>query len=206
MKFPLIYAHRGMWHLKEEQNSKKSIEDCSPHGFGLETDFRSFNGNLIISHDPQKESDPLVVSELSFNNLPVAMNIKEDGLLDDYADFLRINKNEHSFLFDGSIPEMIKIKERGLPHALRLSEFERDLPWESNFVWVDAFISEWWIGDPLIINLMESKFLVFVSPEIHQREYINAWQYFKQIVHIGKANFGICTDFPITLQDYLNDN
>ena len=47
-----IIAHRGIWTKVEEQNSPLSLRNALSKGFGIETDLRYFNNEIIISHDP----------------------------------------------------------------------------------------------------------------------------------------------------------
>jgi hypothetical protein len=197
---PLIYAHRGIWQTPDQQNSRQSIEAARFSGYGVETDFRSKNDSLVISHDPYGDSNPLAVDEIDFAEIPVALNIKEDGLLTHYESFFRKYPSRRTFLFDGSIPEMVKIKEKGLPHALRLSEYETELPWEPQFLWIDGFHSDWWIKSPKILNLIEKHFVVFVSPELHGRAIESAWDFFHFLHSKGIAEFGICSDHPDKLK------
>ena len=197
---PLIYAHRGIWQTPDQQNSRHSIEAARFSGYGVETDFRSKSHSLVISHDPYGDSNPLAVDEIDFAEISVALNIKEDGLLPQCEAFIKKYPNQHTFLFDGSIPEMVKIKEKGLPHALRLSEYETELPWETRFLWVDGFNSDWWIESPKILNLIEKHFVVFVSPEVHGREIERAWEFFRFLHFKEIAQFGICTDHPDKLK------
>ena len=202
---PLIYAHRGMWQTPDQQNSRQSIEAARLSGYGVETDFRSKSHSLVISHDPYGDSNPLAVESIDFTEPPVALNIKEDGLLTQYEAFIKKYPNQFTFIFDGSIPEMVKIKEKELPHALRLSEYEKDLPWESQFLWIDGFYSDWWIKSPEILNLIEKLFVVFVSPEIHGREIERAWEFFHFLHSKGIAKFGICTDYPDKLKAIFDE-
>jgi hypothetical protein len=202
---PLIYAHRGVWTSLDQQNSPQAIDTAHKLGFGVETDFRSHNKRLVVSHDPFIDNGILGLDEFNFQDTPVAMNIKEDGLSVQFREFLDANQHELSFIFDGSIPEMAKIRERGLPHALRLSEFEKDLPWETRFIWVDAFVSEWWLGSQEILDLQRDHFLVFVSPELHGRNFEPAWQYFRRISQENSNKFGICTDLPSKLKEFLSE-
>lgn len=201
----MIYAHRGMWQTPNQQNSRQSIEAARLFGYGVETDLRSKSHSLVISHDPYGDSNPLAVDEIDFAEIPVALNIKEDGLLPQYEAFINKYPNQHTFLFDGSIPEMVKIKEKKLPHALRLSEYETELPWEPQFLWIDGFNSDWWIESPKILNLLEKYFVVFVSPEIHGREIEGAWEFFCLLHSKGSAQFGICTDHPDKLKSTFNE-
>lgn len=200
---PKIYAHRGVWALPEDQNSPGAILRASRLGFGVETDIRSKFGKLAISHDPLTELGGLDADLYQFSNIPIALNIKEDGLSDKYSEFLQRYPNEDSFIFDGSLPEMFKIRNSGLPHALRLSEYERQLPWKTKFVWVDAFHQEWWIDSGLIEDLLEKQFLVFVSPELHGRDKSLAWSYLRKLKQFSDYKFGVCTDFPIELREYF---
>lgn len=202
---PRIYAHRGVWASLEEQNTPDSIFLASQMGFGVETDFRSSDGNLVISHDPLLGSEPEKINHFEFSGIPIALNIKEDGLTNQYSEFLKKFPNEDSFIFDGSIPEMLKIKNAGLPHALRLSEYEKELPWETKFIWVDAFVEDWWIDSGLIENLLKRHVPVFVSPELHGRDKSSAWNYFRKLKHSNKGMFGVCTDFPLALEEYLGE-
>ena len=197
---PIIYAHRGVWQSPSQQNSRKAIERARHDGFGVETDLRSKNLSLVISHDPYGDSNPLLLDEVNFEAIPVALNIKEDGLLPQYETFFDDYPNPYSFLFDGSIPEMLKIRNKDLPHALRLSEYETELPWETKFVWIDGFKSEWWTNSAKILNLMEKHFVVFVSPEIHGREMERAWQFFCRLHSNEISQFGVCTDYPEKLK------
>lgn len=193
-----------MWQALNEQNSLESIEATRISGFGVETDFRSNNLSLVISHDPCCEPNLLTVDEVDFSGIPVALNIKEDGLLDHYESFLKKYPNKFTFLFDGSIPEMVKIREKGLPHALRLSEYETELPWESQFLWIDGFYSDWWVNSPQVFDLLEKYFVVFVSPELHKRDAKSAWEFFNVLQSKRIAHFGICTDNPNELKAKLN--
>lgn len=202
---PLIYAHRGVWTSLDQQNSPLAIEIAHKLGFGVETDFRSHNNRLVVSHDPCIDKEILGLDEFNFQDLPVAMNTKEDGLSLQYREFLDTNRHDQSFIFDGSIPEMAKIRDMGLPHALRLSEYERELPWKTKFIWVDAFVSEWWLGSREILDLQREHFLVFVSPELHGRNYESAWQFFRRISQEKSKKFGICTDLPSKLKGFLSE-
>jgi hypothetical protein len=202
-QLPLIYAHRGIWENVAQQNSQNALESARDSDFGLETDFRSANQKLAISHDPMLWANPVLVSTLRIQNVAIALNIKEDGLAYQLKEFLSLHPNPYSFIFDGSIPEMKKIRDAGLPHALRLSEYENEIPWKTDFLWIDGFNSEWWIESPAIDALFKTHFLVFVSPELHNRPHKNAWKYFKDMSSKGFKNFGVCTDFPQNLRGFF---
>ena len=46
-----ILAHRGVWGSKEEQNSRSAIKHALAGGFGIETDIRDHDGQVVLSHD-----------------------------------------------------------------------------------------------------------------------------------------------------------
>jgi hypothetical protein len=96
---------------------------------------------------------------------------------------------------------MFKARKYGIPHALRLSEFETELPWCSDFIWVDGFESDWWLRKSEIIGLLEEHQLIFVSPEIHGRDHKGAFEWFTELRKSGLVSFSVCTDFPIELKD-----
>lgn len=51
-----IIAHRGMWFQQDEKNTFPAFERALQNGFGIETDFRDCNGELVISHDPASQN------------------------------------------------------------------------------------------------------------------------------------------------------
>ena len=89
-----IISHRGFWNNQIKKNSFESFNKSLSLGFGIETDFRDFNGGLVISHDVPKndfiDSDRFFKLLSSYkNSLPVAINIKSDGLQDLLMSYLR---------------------------------------------------------------------------------------------------------------------
>lgn len=201
--FEWILAHRGVWSLANEQNTKDALLRGVQNGFGVESDFRDAFGQLVISHDPPigKEFLPF---DHSFSSNRVAYNIKSDGLDSFFLDFCQNMTTTSSFVFDGSIPEMLRMKKLNIPHALRLSEYESELPWFSDYVWVDGFEGDWWLKNAKILKLMETRHVIFVSPELHQREYKNAFEWFTELRELSFNNFSVCTDFPLILKS-LNE-
>jgi|LauGreSBDMM110SN_4_FD.fasta_scaffold127199_2 hypothetical protein len=195
-----IFAHRGIWTNKIQQNTFSAISSAIVGGFAVESDFRDLFGRLVISHDP-----PLEGEYWNFDNAMsksrFAYNIKSDGLIPHFNNFIDSIRYSNSFVFDGSVPEMFKARKYGIPHALRLSEFETELPWYSDFIWIDGFESDWWLRKSEIIGLLEEHQLIFVSPEIHGRDHKGAFEWFTELRKSGLVSFSVCTDFPIELKD-----
>jgi len=201
-----IYAHRGMWKSKVEQNSLHSINAAKKNGFSAEIDLRVQKNQIILAHDnPIQEIESVFEAAIS-TEIALALNIKMDGLTSILLPFKEAISKYQSFVFDGSIPEMYKFANNEIPHALRLSEYEREIPWESEFIWCDAFHDEWWINDKSINDYLESsKKIIFVSPELHSRDCSKSWIQFKQW-KLKNLNFGVCTDFPTQLQEFLSND
>ena len=198
-----IYAHRGLWDDPLNQNTFQSLRSAGEHGFSLETDIREHSGDVVISHDPAQSN---FLSLSSFQDIfkfnSVALNIKCDGISNNFEIHREGIEDSGSFFFDGSIPEMYKYKNLGLPHALRLSEYEKDLAWGVKIIWLDSFVSDWFISNLDIRKLLEDHKVILVSPELHGREPRFVWEWFLNIRN-DFENFSICTDFPKTLLGLL---
>jgi hypothetical protein len=199
-----IYAHRGVWSDKFEQNSLLAIQKAKNYGFGAEIDLRLQNNSVVVSHDHPTEPITPIFEDVINLKLDLALNIKTDGLLLRLEPYRQVFQGHKSFLFDGSIPEMYKVAQMGIPHALRLSEYEKELPWSSQYIWCDAFEDEWWIKDSRLLDyLHEGKKIVFVSPELHGRKNHQSWKQFK-LWKLADLKFGVCTDQPAQLDWFLN--
>ena len=103
-----IIAHRGMWFSKNEQNTLVAFERALENGFGIETDFRDFNGSLVISHDLPLENALKAGFFFDLCNQyssagPHAINVKSDGLQTLLAQYLQLWHFEKYFIFDMSI-------------------------------------------------------------------------------------------------------
>ncbi len=191
-----IYCHRGFWTSIDQQNSIGAFSKAIASGYGIETDIRDHLNRIVISHDPATDPE-LDLGVLPKTGTPIAINIKSDGLikigLDEIKEYV---SNRGSFVFDASIPEMLKYQELNIPHALRLSEYEREIPWKSQFIWLDSFNSDWWLNSEILKKLTESHFVVVVSPELHARPFKSVWEAICIEMTKGNENLGICTDFP----------
>jgi len=91
-----VFAHRGFWNNKNEQNSLVSFQNAIREGFSIETDIRQFAGELIISHDSPQLPLPLELLDVIDTQTTFALNIKEDGLQNHLNNILNLI-NEHEF-------------------------------------------------------------------------------------------------------------
>ena len=202
-----LVAHRGLWRHPQDRNSLESLTRASRQGFGVETDLRDWEGELVVSHDPPRRSPLDAVSCLggvASESLPervIALNIKSDGLLDRLSPIHKLLKGHDHFYFDMSTPELIRFMRSGLPVAMRLSEYETlnprlvKLAHKPLRLWVDAIDSDWWLNDNPLSHIPDDSRLYLVSPELHGRNPQNVWSWFLESVKRGRNVF-LCTDKP----------
>ena len=209
-----IISHRGCWSSEREGNSLSALCSSLQNGFGLETDLRDLNGVVVISHDmPQTSSEPLLFDEfLDYyrkvkTNLPLALNIKSDGLQKKVKASLDAYNVDNYRLFDMSIPDQKITRDHGLKFLSRLSDIEPQalMIEDSSGVWLDAFYTDWF-GIALIDEFLAvNKEVWIVSPELHGRDHQNLWSLLKSYSGIGRSSIFLCTDFPLEAQEYYNE-
>ncbi len=203
MKRSQIFAHRGLW--KESgwgPNSLESLNSAFEDGFAVETDVRDQQKEIIISHDPCGSSTYNSFNQELLALGRIAINIKSDGLVSRFTDLAEHIRDSQSFVFDCSFPQILQFRNASIPHALRISEFERELPWKPEYIWLDAFNDDWWIKDVMIRKMMDEIPTIIVSPELHGRDFLNVWEEFSGLTKEVES-IGICTDFPNQLASNL---
>ena len=203
MKRSQIFAHRGFW--KEggfSPNSRESLESAFEKGFAVETDVRDQQEEIVISHDPCGSSTYSSFNQELLALGGIAINIKSDGLVPRFAELREHLQESQSFVFDCSFPQILQFRKASIPHALRISEYEKELPWNPNYIWLDAFNDDWWVKDAKIRKLMDQTPTIIVSPELHGREFLLVWEEFSKLAQ-EVENISICTDFPLQLASSL---
>ncbi|AJJ63973.1 Uncharacterised protein [Yersinia aldovae] len=198
-----IISHRGYWRNSAEKNSIIAFERSFDLGYGIETDIRDLNRTLVISHD-MPSGDELTLKELikimGGRNLPLALNIKSDGLVDQISQIIKEEKLSNSFVFDMSVPDQFSyINDGNLSVFTRMSEYEKKPAFykKSEGVWLDAFHSTWYNME-LISNLLkDNKQVCIVSPELHKRDdYKILWSELNASGISKSDRVILCTDFP----------
>ena len=202
-----ILSHRGFWTETFIKNSKESFINSFSKGFGTETDLRDYNGEIVISHDIP-EQDNLV----SFNSfleiyskyanfsieMPLALNVKSDGLQTKARNILQKFNIENYFFFDMSIPDHIGYIKANLNTYTRQSEYEKEPIFykESNGIWLDAFENQWYDSELINYHLNSLKKVAIVSFDLHKREYLEQWEFVKSENFHNNENILLCTDNP----------
>jgi hypothetical protein len=199
-----VISHRGYWKKLEERNTNIAFERSFNLGFGTETDLRDYNGEIVISHDIANSSNTLFSDFLEIHknaiqkNLPLALNIKSDGLQKQVKKILFDSQIENYFLFDMSIPDLKVSIESDLNTFSRLSEYEKELPFYEKVkgIWLDAFVNTWYTKDILTTHLKNKKTICIVSAELHKRNHIEHWNTLKNFGIQNMENMILCTDLP----------
>lgn len=205
-----IIAHRGFWHDIEQKNTIKAFRLALENNFGIETDLRDFDGQVVISHDiPNKNCITFkefmeIVAEYAPQTL--SLNIKSDGLQQLVKEELRWYSDY--FCFDMAVPDALGYKASELIFYTRFSEIELkpSLLSESSGIWLDNFSSNMLNVDALSEFLQQGKNVVLVSPELHSYEYESYWtdllEYLKN--NPGKKHMvGLCTDKPSDAKEFF---
>jgi len=209
-----LISHRGCWSRPEEQNTLQAFARSFALGFGTEVDFRDSEGDLVVSHDPARSG---AISALEFltlrqgydPRLPVAINIKADGLQSLVKAALIKAGVSSYFLFDMSIPDAVKSHKQGLRIYARHSDIETKpvLYSESAGVWMDAFFDHDWITAPQITaHLDAGKEVCLVSPELHGRSPLAFWALLRSTGLARREGLTLCTDRPEEARRFLLDD
>ncbi len=220
-----IIAHRGWWEAPEEKNTEQAFVKALQAGFGIETDIRDLDGQLVIAHDiPTLASSPISVARFfelynehtASHIVPpvLALNIKCDGLTAPLKQLLEQYNITRYFVFDMSIPDTLHYIRAGLNTFTRWSDIEPEplLLTNCDGIWTDAFYSDW-VSFPLThpaisSELLDQKQLCLVSPELHKRHsYKTIWQQWEEQLATSTLNpnhLFLCTDFPMEAFIFFN--
>lgn len=212
-----IISHRGYWKLSTEKNKMNAFERSFKLGFGTETDIRDFNGELVISHDiPNSSNEELIYVDDFFklyksigNNLPLALNIKSDGLQEMLKNLIIKYDISNYFVFDMSIPDTLGYIKKEIKYFSRQSEFEimPSLYKECRGVWLDEFVNHWITPEIIKDHLKINKLVCIVSPELHGRNNIQEWANYKNfITNQFSENLILCTDNPEDAKKYFYED
>lgn len=194
-----IISHRGYWLQKPERNLPEAFHRSFDMGFGSETDVRDVAGQLVISHDMPVGNELTLDGLLEImagRNLPLAINVKADGM----ADALKIKFDQHGhtnwFVFDMAVPDMRSYLQAEVATYTRLSEVEKSPAWieQASGVWLDGFEGEWFSSELISDLVSQGKQVCVVSAELHGRNPAALW---RQLADLDSwENLMLCTDVP----------
>lgn len=208
-----IIAHRGFWESNIEKNTKLAFERALENGFGIETDLRDYQGELVISHDVPtggEQSFDSFASQVSRLNASatIAINIKSDGL-QQLLSTLHDTKLNY-FVFDMSVPDMLNFKKKGFRFFTRYSEYEPtpSMFEQANGVWMDNFSTKE-LNTAKLKNFLEhGKDVALVSPELHGFDPDDYWQTLSDFFTDNSqyaSKVILCTDYPQKAREFFNE-
>lgn len=207
-----ILAHRGHWLERQKKNSFAAFERAWSGGYGIETDLRDLDGDIVVSHDPPERGAATFESLLQAytergHETTLALNIKADGLQGAVARLLTKYRVRNFFVFDMSVPDGLHYLKAGLPVFVRLSEYEpqTSLLDRAAGVWLDAFEGEWWTLDTVRALHARGKSIAIVSSELHGRPHEALWQALRPLAAKIGDEIMLCTDFPEEADRFFRD-
>jgi hypothetical protein len=197
----IIISHRGYWKEPAEKNKSIAFHRSFDLGYGTETDVRDMRRTLMIAHDPPDGSEitlEAMLEILAGRDLPMAMNIKADGLARDLNAAMQAHGLTKWFTFDMTVPEMVVQLHLGLPVFTRASEYEQPPPCydRARGVWLDAFVSVWYTPAVIESFLRDGKQVTIVSPELHGRDHMDLWAALKSSGIATHPELMLCSDIP----------
>jgi len=199
-----ILSHRGYWRAPHEKNGWDAFARSFDLGFGTETDVRDHRGELVIAHDMPSGTElrlTQVLDLLGERDLPLALNIKADGLGPLIVEAMAGRPQTRWFTFDMSGPELIRQQKLAMPVFTRRSEYEREavLYDKAQGVWLDAFEGLWFSAADISAMLDDGKRVCVVSPELHGRDPKPLWSMLRRAGLYDSAIM-VCTDVPEALE------
>lgn len=207
-----IISHRGLWKSSEEKNTVKSFMKSFSEGFGVETDIRDYQSDLVISHGIPNVNHLKLDTYLKIykrfskqKDIGLAFNIKADGLQNMLLKKFEKFNIDNYFVFDMSIPDTFSYIEKNIKLFIRQSEIEKELPFyeEATGVWIDCFYDDWVDEKTIENHLKKSKKVCLVSPELHKRSYQKFWKRLKKMDIVENNDLMICTDFPKIAKEFF---
>lgn len=209
-----IIAHRGYWLTQEERNSREAFSRAFRSGFGIETDIRDLDGEIVISHDLPSRDTSLPLTTMLADYIDagcpgtLALNIKSDGLAAPLKALLETYGTGQYFCFDMSVPDTFSYLRCEMPAAARLSEYEPEghLSEMLPVLWVDGFHSCQLSPDRLAEWLFSGKQVCLVSPELHRRDAASLWTLLQALPEYVRSHpaLMLCTDNPLQAQRIFN--
>jgi glycerophosphoryl diester phosphodiesterase len=209
----IVLSHRGYWKKNIEKNKKEAFERSFSLSFGTETDIRDYNGELVISHDIANPNCITVKKLFEIyndidNTLPLALNIKADGLQAKLKILLKEYRITNYFVFDMSVPDGLQYLKQNIQSFTRQSEYEAVPSFYDDAcgVWLDEFEGHWIDKNTIKKHIDNDKNICIVSPDLHKREYKKEWKHYKEIEkELGIDNLMLCTDYPELAKEFFNE-
>lgn len=202
----IVLSHRGYWKTQAEKNTAEAFARSFDLGFGTETDVRDCKGELVISHDMPQGGEMTLdqfLDILDGRNLPLAINIKSDGLAPRLAETMTRRGVRDWFVFDMSVPDMRGHLAAGTQVFTRMSDVEPTPAYleQSAGIWLDMFDGQWYDSQVIAGLLARDKRVCVVSSELHGKDYANLWTSLRGVA--AHPRLMLCTDVPEAAREYF---
>ena len=199
-------AHRGLWFHRNDRNTLAALCKGLDEGYGLETDIRDLNGQLVISHDMPIDNVAIPLEKLlryytdgRFAST-LGLNIKADGLQDKLNGQLQDHNIKNYFVFDMSVPDTLGYLKLDMRTFIRRSDLEHypELAPRAQGVWLDELITPWIDAETIMEQSRGMSDVCIVSGELHGREYASQWAQIEGALNLGcpSERLLLCTDLP----------
>jgi hypothetical protein len=194
-----IISHRGLWKVPDERNTRTAFSRSFNAGLGTETDLRDIRGNIVISHDMPRGGE-ISFEELLIlmdgRNLPLALNIKADGMAESIKNILEKYRHTNYFTFDMSLPELVFQLRQGLPVYAGISDVMPHAPLADGIqgIWLDCFNSDWYGSDKIDELVSIYRRVCIVSADLHKRDVGRQWGIIRQAANFREDSLALCTD------------
>jgi hypothetical protein len=173
-----------------------------PSDQGIEIDLRSFDGEIIVEHDPFRNGEKFVDWASYFHHKQLVFKVKEDGLENIIIGILADLKINSYFFLDQSFPSLYKLSKI-MPEvcSTRVSEYESiesALLLKPGWVWFDSHTGNWDYLSKSFDAIRETPIKTcLVSPELQRPEYGNEIIELKSRIGRLSINFdAVCTKLP----------
>ena len=140
------------------------------------------------------------------DSLPLALNIKSDGLQLKLLELLNKYNICNYFVFDMSVPDGLNYLKKEMNVFTRQSEYELHPAFyeKAQGVWLDEFRNHWIREEILTQHINNNKSVCIVSPDLHKRTHMNEWRNYKEYDKtMNFKNLMICTDYPETAKTFF---
>jgi glycerophosphoryl diester phosphodiesterase len=205
----IIISHRGFWTKLNERNTREAFARSFDAGLGTETDLRDSRGEIVISHDAPSGGEMTFEEMLQLmngRNLPLALNIKADGLAIEIKRLLEKYRHTNYFTFDMSVPEMAFQISAGLNVYGGLSDIQQTpvLPDKIKGIWLDSFYSDWFDSEKLDEIITRHANVCIVSADLHKRDAAAQWETIKKWKKTADGGTtALCTDKPLDALEFF---
>ena len=175
----------------------------TPQGYGIEIDLRSWNGSIILHHEPFEQGTYFEEWLREYNHGTLILNVKEEGLENTIISLMEMHEIENYFFLDMSFPFIIKISSEGNTKiAARFSEYESvetvlSLKNKIEWVWVDCFNQTPFVVEEYHKIKETNLKICIVSPELTGRSENHDFDEIKSFFENNNITIdAVCTKTP----------